>query len=205
MRRIIVLAGALALVASACGDDDGATTTAAPTTTAVATTTAATITTVTTTTTSASTTTVDPAAPRVALALIFSGEWEGEWVNTTYGSTGPIALAIAVDAAERTATLTIDLGGSVFGSGDPAAFDFVADLTTAAPFTVATPLLGEATFDVQATGAFTLEALEVPAAGIASFRATGTAAPTGIELAYTVGFDDGGSAEGTALMRRPTQ
>jgi hypothetical protein len=210
VRRLTLLVGALALVAAACGDDPSAptSTTVVTTTTAGASTTAGQTTTTaaasTTTVAPATTTTVDPAAPRIALALIFAGEWEGEWANTTYGSTGPIALTIAVDAEARTAALNIDLGGSVFGAGDPAPFDFVADLTAASPFTAETPLLGEAEFDVEASGAFTLEAGDVPAAGITSFRAVGRATSAGITLEYTVGFDDGGEAVGTADLRRPT-
>ena len=195
MRRLILFGGFLALVGAACGDDGTGPTITAPvqTTAAGASTTAVT------------TTTIDPAASRIALALIFSGEWEGEWVNTTRGTTGPVAVAIAVDTGRRTATLTIDLGGSVFGAGDPEAFVFVADLTAVPPFLAVTPLLGEATFDVEATGRFTLEARDVPGAGLASFAAGGTATSAGIELAYTVGFDNGGSAAGTANLRRPTQ
>ncbi|MFH1330439.1 MAG: hypothetical protein ABIJ48_07310 [Actinomycetota bacterium] len=205
MRRLILFAGFLVLVASACGDDDAAPTTAARGTTVVTATTTATTPATAPSTTAVTATTVDPAAPRVALALIFAGEWEGEWVNTTYGSTGRVALAIAVDTEARTATLTIDLGGSVFGAGDPAAFDFVADLAAASPFIATTPLLGEATLEVEPTGAFTLEARDVPEAGIESFRVAGTATSAGIALAYTVGLEDGGSAEGTATLRRPTQ
>jgi hypothetical protein len=199
MRRLILLAAILALVAGACGDDEGTGTASASTTTtkaAVTTTTTATI------TTAATTTTADPAAPRIALALVFAGEWEGDWDNTTYGSTGPATLTVAVDPEARTATLIIDLGGSVFGEGDPEPFEFVADLTAASPFVAATPLLGDVTFEVDAVGHFTLTALDVPGAGIASFEARGIADPEGIDLGYTVTFEAGGGAEGIASLRR---
>jgi hypothetical protein len=57
---------------------------------------------------------------------------------------------------------------------------------------------------VQESGAFALEAADVPAAGIASFSANGAATSVSIDLEYTVTFDDGSSARGTVALRRPT-
>ena len=191
MRRWIVLVGALALIAAACGGDDGAAVTTAPTTTAP--------------TTTAPTTTADPAAYRLSLATIFAGEWTGSWENATYGTTGPIAAAVAVDTGSLAAILTVDLGGAVFGAGDPAPFEVTIDLTAAPPYAATTAVLGELSLVVEVDGAFTLEAPDVPAAGIASFRASGRATSAGITLDYTVGFEDGGEATGTADLGRPTQ
>jgi hypothetical protein len=209
MRRLILLLGALGLVATACGDDDASTTTSANTTaaasstTAAATTTTATSTTAVPSTTAAPSTTADPAAARVAFALIYAGEWEGTWDNTTFGSSGPPTMAVTVDADARTAALTIDLGGSVFGAGDPGPFEVVVDLTAALPYSVATPLLGEVTFAINNVGHFTMDAPDVPAAGIASLEIRGIADPAGIDLGYTVAFEGGGEAEGIASLRRP--
>jgi hypothetical protein len=200
MRRSIVIIGAMALTTAACGGASSETTsTEATTTTAAATTTAATTA---ATTTAATTTTADPAAARVAMAQTFAGEWTGEWNNTTYGSTGPIAMAVAVDAETHLVTLTIDLGGSVFGMGDPGPFDVSLDLSMAPPYSDFVDLFGVTTVDMQATGDFTLEALEVLVPGITSFEATGTATPTAIDLDYTVVFDGGGEAVGTATITR---
>jgi hypothetical protein len=191
MRRWIVLAGALALIASACGGSDGAAVTTAPATTAPATT--------------APTTTADPSAYRLGLATIFAGEWTGWWENATYGTTGPIAAAVSVDAGSLSAILSIDLGGAVFGSGDPAPFEVAVDLAAAPPYAAATAVLGELSLVVEVDGAFTLEAPDVPGAGVASFRASGRATSAGITLDYTVGFEEGGEATGTADLVRPTQ
>ena len=123
MRRLIPAAALLALFASACGDGGAGTTTAATTTT----------------TAEASTTTEDPVAYRVTLATILAGEWVGEWRNTTYGSTGPVAVDVRVDGAAHTATLTIDLGGAVFGEGDPEPFELTVDLSAAPPYAASSP------------------------------------------------------------------
>jgi hypothetical protein len=199
MRRLIPMAAVLALSVSACGGGGQTTTTAGPTTTAaVASTTAAT-----STTAEVTTTTEDPVAYRVTLATLLAGEWEGEWRNTTYGSTGAVMADVRVDGAAHAATITVDLGGAVFGQGDPGPFELTIDLSAAPPYTASTDLLGEVTFTMTDTGSFTLGSADVPAAGIATFGATGTAGSERVELEYTVGFDDGSEAVGIATLLRP--
>jgi hypothetical protein len=194
MRRVIPAAALLALLASACGDGGAATTTAAPATTAA-----------TSTTAEASTTTEDPVAYRVALATILAGEWVGDWRNYTDGSIGAVLAGIRVDGPGLTATVTVDLGGAAFGEDDPAPFEFVVDLSAAPPYAATTALLGEITLIVTETGAFTLEAADVPAAGIAAFWATGSAGSERVDLEYTVAFEDGREATGTATLLRPAE
>jgi hypothetical protein len=192
MRRVIPAAALLALLASACGDGGAATTTAAPATTA-------------STTAEASTTTEDPVAYRVTLATILAGEWVGDWRTTTDGSTGAVLVGIRVDNAGLTATVAVDLGGAALGEDDPAPFEFVVDLSAAPPYAATTALLGEITLTVAETGAFTLEAADVPAAGIATFWATGSAGSERVDLEYTVAFEDGREAAGTATLLRPAE
>jgi hypothetical protein len=197
MRRLALTAAALALVVAACGDDGAATTTSSGTPSISNSGTE-------TTTSASSTTTADPVAVRLELARIFAGEFVGQWANSTYGSTGTAFIAVAVDPEAKAATITIDPGGEVFGGGDPASFEIVLDLSAAPPYVVATPLFGELAVAVQESGAFALEAADVPAAGIASFSANGAATSVSIDLEYTVTFDDGSSARGTVALRRPT-
>lgn len=47
-----------------------------------------------------------------------AGSCTGSWRNTTFGSTGPVAMRIA--AAGGKLTMSLDLGGGVFGCTDPA-------------------------------------------------------------------------------------
>jgi hypothetical protein len=186
----MLVAGALALTAAACGGD-GAGTTTVPVTASP--------------TTAAPTTTVDPTPYRLSLATIFAGEWTGSWENATYGTTGPLAAAFAVDAEGFSATLTLDLGGEVFGGGDPAPFEMTIDLSAAPPYAAFSPVLGALILVMEVDGAFTLEAPDVPATGISSFRASGRATSAGITLDYTASMDDGTEAVGTADLGRPTQ
>ena len=189
MRRSIFLPAALVLTLAACGDDAGKAVVTATTTTAAETT----------------TTSIDPVAYRLALATIFAGEWTGEWANETFGSAGAMTVLVAVDRETPGVTLTIDLDGPVLGAGDPAGFEVVIDLSGAAPYTASTSLLGRVTVGVEATGAFILEAPDVPAEDIVSLRVTGIATSAGIALEYFVGLGDGGEAQGTVDLERPTQ
>jgi len=207
--RIALLA--LVLVAAACGDDDAATTTtAAPVTTEAATTTAAPVTTEAATTTTAApvtteaaTTTADPLASLAAELDAYSGGFTGQWVNTTFGSEGPIEGMIDVDTEAMTLTITVDIGGFVFGAFDPDPETFtvsLSDITMTADGISLGGLASEA-FGAMELG-FTDDGIDmfsddVPDAGIASIRVTGPVAPEGADLTYVIEFEGGGGAEGT--------
>lgn len=192
MRQRIWPVGALMLLVASCGGE-AATTTA---TTAGAPTSA-------TTTVDPTATTEDPGAYRLTLATILAGEWVGEWQNATSGSRGAVLIGVRVDTAGRTATITIDLGGEAFGQRGPAPFAFAVDLSAAPPYTADTALLGPVTFSMTDTGSFTLEAAEVPSAGVAWFEAVGEARSESVEADYAVGFADGSTAQGRVVLGRP--
>ena len=214
MRRLALLA-ALSLVLAACSDDDAAPTTvadtAAVTTTQAATTEATTSTTTTiaattttteptTTTTAAATTTEDPLADTIAAALELVGDYGGDWENTTFGSVGSVAASIAVDTGAGTMSVTVDLGGLVFGLSDPNPETIVIDLRSLFPLRFTSELLGEATlFISDDRQRVTVEALDVPAPGIQSMRVEVIdAGDDAISMVYLIQFEDGGGeAEGT--------
>ncbi len=204
----------LVLVAAACGDDDAATTTAAPTTTEAATTTAAPVTTEAATTTAApttteaATTTADPLASLAADLAEYSGDFTGQWVNTTFNTEGPIEGMIEVDAEAMTLTITIDIGGFVFGAFDPDPETFTISLTDITITADGITLGGVASesFGAMDLG-FTDDGIDmygddVPDAGIATIRVTGPVTPEGADLTYVIEFEGGGSAEGTVHMER---
>jgi len=212
---------ALVLVAAACGDDDTATTTtAAPittesvtteavtTTAAPVTTEAATTTTVAPTTTEEAVTTVDALTSLAAELAPYSGGFTGQWVNTTFRSEGPIEGAIEVDAEAMTLTITVDVGGLVFGAFDPEPETFIVSLTdiTVTADGITLGGLASGTFGGMDLG-FTADGIDmysddVPAAGIASIRVTGPVTLEGADLTYLIEFEDGDGAEGTVHMER---
>jgi len=215
MRRIAVLTLAVALVAAACGDDDAATgdttaatsapaSTGAPASTAAPASTEATTasTSAPTTSTAVTTTTTEAAGnPLLEAALQFAGAYVGAWNNTTFGSTGAIETTIEVDEAAETATVTMDLGGFVFGGADPDPIVTVMDLTTEPPYETTNGLLGDASIDFALDGMLTLTAPAVPGLGGSTLIVEGLPDPVGFEMTYRIENPDGSIfAEGTADM-----
>jgi hypothetical protein len=132
----------------------------------------------------------------------FIGEWTGEWVNTTFGSEGPMTVVLeAVDDA--TFSVSADLDGFVFGQSDPEPERWIVALgDLGAPLTIQSATFGELTLILSTEGA-RITAADVPAAGIQSFQLDAGFSP-GFQIVgtYLVGFDDGTVAEGTAELQR---
>lgn len=194
MRRIIPIAMVLALLAAACGDDDTATTSTAGATTTTA---AA----ATTTTARADTTTTagdDDTAARVAAAQELEGDYEGEWNNTTFGSSGPVTATISVNPDAAFALFTLDLGGNVFGAADPDPFVVEVDLTQEGPYEFTTDLMGDSEFTMDEDGTVLFTAFSIDQLTGASMEVEGTVTAAGWDLVYTI-FNPAGSvfAEGT--------
>jgi len=163
MRRGALTILSLALAVTACGDD--ASTTTAAVTTAAPTTAAPTTTAAVVTTAGATTTSVDEVAARVAAATGYAGTYTGEWNNTTFGSSGSIDIEFGVDAATALATLVLDLGGNVFGVGDPDPLQAEFDLNAAGPYSGNDPLFGDYTVDIDEAGHLSVVAAAVPGVG----------------------------------------
>ena len=187
MRRFALLA-LFVLTAAACGDDDAATTTTA----------AATTTTAAVTTTAATTTTVDAAAERVAAAQGYAGTYAGEWTNTTFGSSGAVEVVFGVAAATATASLSLDLGGSVFGGGDPDPVVVDFDLTAGGPYAGTSDLFGDFTVEVDADGHLVMTAPAVPGLGGMTMVTEGDFTADGFAATYLITNPAGSTfAEGT--------
>jgi hypothetical protein len=194
MKRLVPIAAVFALLAAGCGDDDTESTTSAAL--ATTTTTAG----VTTTTGAAATTTTsdDGTAARVAAAQALAGDYEGEWNNTTFGSSGPVIASIAVDDDAALAMFTLDLGGNVFGASDPDPFTVEVDLTQEGPYQFTTELMGDSEFSIDDDGTVLFTAFSIDQLTGASMEVEGTVTAAGWDLAYTI-FNPAGSvfAEGT--------
>lgn len=216
--RIFAAGAAMILVAAACGGGEPASTdtsadvvtTSAVTTPGATDNTAASVAATTTTTTEApveeSTTTTEAAPdPSIEAALAAAGTYTGSWTNTTFGSTGDAGMTMTVSEAGDV-TMEWDLGGGVFGVGDPDGENQtlnVADMVGGR--TVTTALFGDMGVTVSADFVtITLDAENVPTSGIQAFRATATWSDDGtIAGIYVVEFDGGGApAEGTFEMTR---
>jgi hypothetical protein len=213
MRRLAVAILALSLVAAACGDDDAETTTQpeATSTSAASETSEVTTTTteaMTTTTEAMTTTTADPMAAVMAELQGYAGTYTGQWNNTTFGSSGSIDWSLTIDEAAGAVVLTSDLGGGVFGGGDPDSEEFViplADLLASfGEVTITSPVFGELHVTAGADGTIEAHSDDVPGNRIATFTVTGTfSADGGGDFDYVVEFEGGGApAEGTVTFTR---
>lgn len=135
---------------------------------------------------------------RVAEASTYAGEWEGEWRNLKFNSSGSIEATVTVDADAKTITITFDAGGFVFGESDPAPITVTGSLDGRTEFSGDIEVYGpvEVTFDWD-TMEFTVEANDVPSDGIKSASGTGKIEGNTITAETLVTFPDGSTAEGT--------
>jgi hypothetical protein len=206
--RVLAFLPALLIVAG-CGGATAtpspAAATAAPSTATVAPTSAPTP-----AATAAATAAASPAASAgldpVALVAMFAGKYSGTWKNTTFGSTGAAALDVSVDRTAKTVSITITLGGNVFGAPAPAPETLTAPIA-ASGLTVTSKTFGQMTVTAVPDGAgwkVSATAADVPSARIKSFTTTGTVTnPASLQLTYTVGFRDSTpAAQGTISLTR---
>jgi hypothetical protein len=136
-------------------------------------------------------------------ALEMAGEWEGMWINNTFGSSGAASLIIEVDPS-GIATLTLDLDGFVFGMWDPDPLTYTANFGGGRiDFDVSgDPVFGDFLATGLADGTVSIEAELIPVDGIVRLLAEGSFAPRGIQLNYTVEFFGGGAATGELNLTR---
>lgn len=195
MKRIIVFVACMGLVA-ACGGSAGEETTttgAAPTTTQGET--------PTTTEGEATTTTEDGVAARVAVAQEVAGEYEGTWNNTTFGSSGAAEAEIELEGTVVTVTLV--LGGNVFGGSAPDPVEFVFDLVQEPPYETTSDLFGETTISFEEGDVIGLTSDGIPSLGGMSLVVAGTITATEIDMTYSIfGTDASLFALGTVTMPR---
>jgi hypothetical protein len=195
MRRVIVLMVCVGLVA-ACGGDtagDETTTTAASTTTVAAVTTSS--------QPETTTTTAGTSSERIAMAEALVGAYGGDWFNTTFGSTGTATAEVTLDGT--TVTVTMELGGNVFGVGTTDPVVLVFDVASEPPYEIASGLFGDAVIDFAQNGTltFTFEAANLPSLGM-SFKGEGLAHGGGIQLDYQIHNGETLFAEGFVGMPR---
>ncbi len=144
--------------------------------------------------------------PLAALAF-FEGTYTGSWTNQTFGSTGPITVVVKLDRAAGTVSLTLTLGGNVFGMPAPAP-ETVSFKPTPPPlmYSGRSAIFGDVTASLSlgTSGAdFVLHGENVPASRVGKFDAKGTISdPRQISLTYVVTFKDGSTANGIASITK---
>jgi len=147
-----------------------------------------------------------------------AGTYTGQWDNLTFSSSG--SLVIDVVSTPSTVTMTVDLGGFVFGLADPPPITLPLTISgNQATFNiVGDPLIGDLSVTVGDDGSFSATETNLPTMigpnpgpglFIESFVATGNITTTPVlqmTFNYTVNFlpsSGGGSALGTAIATVP--
>lgn len=199
MRRAATILLGMSLLVAACGDDDAEPTATAGTAAATATSAAAEATTAPTvaaTTTTAAAAETTPAltgsAAVIAAAADYLGEYEGEWNNTTFGSSGAMFVTVLeVNTGAGFILVRIDLDGNVFGAADPD--PFVIEISTAGEdlHVGYSEFMGVSSLEIDEAGNFSSVA-EPPGLGL-PLESEGSVTETGFAGTYNIP----GLAEGT--------
>lgn len=131
---------------------------------------------------------------------VVAGNWEGSWLNETFGSTGA-ARAFAELLPDGTARFALDLDGLVFGFIDPPAFTFEGAYDDrGAHFLIQDhEFFGNMTLEIDRDGAMVLEAPRVPIVGL-SVGLEGTLNSAVFDARYTIAFAGGGGGEGVITL-----
>jgi len=131
--------------------------------------------------------------------LDYVGNWNGQWTNTTFNSTGAAQLEVTADTDQKTVQFVIDVDGNVLGGSDPDPITLggtYGDTGINISSTVNT--FGDLTLTIDAEGNISGTAINVPNQFIEKIDFDGTATSESININYTVTFT-AGAGGGTAV------
>jgi hypothetical protein len=133
----------------------------------------------------------------IAAAL---GTYTGTWTNQTFGSTGPVTFQVS-DTSPGDLTMTITLGGNVFGRAAPPPFTLTGTLNTQGIITLhGTPAgFGTVNGTIGTNGQFNGTVSGIPAGIITSVTFSGTVSGGVFNVGYTVNFSSGPPATGNMI------
>jgi hypothetical protein len=136
----------------------------------------------------------------------YLGDWNGTWTNLTTTTSGSATFAVALQSAE-VLQLTVDLGGNVFGAGDPPSQVFLLSVQeTAATLTAqSSPTFGQVDARLEADGFVSATASEVPVGNVRSLALEGQWLENEIDLDVTITYAPGSSPETARALLRLTR
>jgi hypothetical protein len=140
--------------------------------------------------------------------LDFVGAWEGQWVNTTFGSQGAAHMKITADITQKTFQIVSDLDGNVLGGSDPDPITLEGTYTdTEFNITTTTTTFGDLTVTIDGQGNFSGSTVNLPNQNIERVDFNGGVTPETITINYTVTFSasiGGGTAVGVLTLNAVT-
>ena len=136
----------------------------------------------------------------------YLGEWTGTWTNTTHNTSGPASFVV-VRSGDSAITLTVDLGGNVFGAGDPVAESFVLSLGvgSATLTTQSTATFGQLSGRLEADGTVTANAVGVTVGNVRAFTLDGEWRANDIDLEVTLNYAAGSTPDTARAVLRLTK
>lgn len=136
----------------------------------------------------------------VASAL---GTYTGNWTNQTFGSTGPVSFQVA-DTSPGVVTMTITLGGNVFGGPPPPPITMTGSVNAQGVITLSggSANFGTVNGTLGIDGQFTGTITNIPGGFVTSVTFNGTVSGGVFNVGYTVNFSSGQPATGTMVATR---
>ncbi len=142
-------------------------------------------------------------SPGYDQAQQMGGQWSGTWNNTTYGSSGNLAVTIAVNP-DGTASADVTLGGNILGVGSPSPLHITGtyDNNGVTLGGKGLPIFGDLNVTIDTNGILKMTASNLPVTAISQVSADGTVSSTEFQFTYTVTFANGSTANGTANLTK---
>ncbi|MCJ7801185.1 MAG: hypothetical protein MUP82_02375 [Candidatus Marinimicrobia bacterium] len=127
----------------------------------------------------------------IPFILDYVGNWEGQWTNTTFNSTGAANLVVTADTEQKTVQFVIDVDGFVLGGADPDPDPVTlggtySDAGINISSTVDT--FGDLTLTIDDEGNISGSAINVPNPNIDRIDFNGVATPETMTINYVVTF-----------------
>jgi len=137
---------------------------------------------------------------------VMAGTWQGQWKNTTFGSSGASKATVIVNE-DGTASFTIDIDGMVFGMVNPDPKTFRGNFNDKGiVITQKDDLFGDVTITIVKTGeseaTVNVKSENITTPGIKSMTANGTLDAEKIHMDYEVQFTAGNPAKGVFDMTK---
>lgn len=134
--------------------------------------------------------------------MIYSGNWNGTWVNNASQNKGTGTMIIALDTPAQSMQFTIDLDGLVFGIQNPQPLTFSGSYTNlGVSLNVPTPI-GTLTATIAQGGQIAGNVVATPGLPITRIDFTGAATPTTVTVNFTLTLAGGDTAPGVITFTK---
>jgi len=134
---------------------------------------------------------------------IYAGNWTGQWLNTTYTTTGAASATVTVDQGAGTVSFNMDMDGNVLGGTNPPPVDFTGTYNaTGATFNATGTVFGDVAATVDANGNISGTLTNLPGGNVNRVEVTGSLTATTMNINYTVFFTGGGTANGVLTLNK---